>query len=80
MSPNHKEYILPLYHNDTLVLDDIDKANLFNNFFYNQTLINDNNVEIPLLTDITDVIFSSIELSFLEVKHVLDNLSLGKAI
>jgi len=31
------------------------KANLFNNLFRNQTLINENNVEIPVLTEINDV-------------------------
>jgi hypothetical protein len=42
--------ISPIFHNDNLILDDIEKANLFNIYFSKQSEIDDSNNNIPNLS------------------------------
>jgi hypothetical protein len=42
--------IPPIFHNDNLIFDDIEKANLFNIYFSKQSEIDDSNSNIPNLS------------------------------
>ena len=57
-----------------------DKANLLNNVFCKQTLLNDDNVQTPVLSPVHESTLSSIRLCPLEVKQILETLPLGKAV
>ena len=72
--------ILPLKSNNNMIFDAIEKANLLNDFFTAQTVINDQNVDVPDVTD-RNVISerSIIVLTTDEVKSVLKSLPVGKA-
>ena len=47
MSPNSSYALPPLDKDGQIITDDLDKANTLNDFFRNQTLINDSNVAVP---------------------------------
>ena len=40
---------LPLQDNESVLTDDGGKANVLNDYFQNQTVINDDNVELPVI-------------------------------
>ena len=63
-----------------MIFDATEKANLLNDFFTAQTVINDQNVDVPDVTD-RNVIseLSTIVLTADEVKSVLKSLPVGKA-
>ena len=46
-SPTNSSSIPPLENNGQTFNDNLDKANLLNNYFREQTLINDDNVNVP---------------------------------
>ena len=50
ISPNSKQYLPSLEHNGISITEDTDKANVLNDFFRDQTLINDNGIELPEMT------------------------------
>ena len=75
---NCKESVPSLCNNDTLFTDDFDKANLLNNYFCNQAVLNVDNVQTPVLSAVHESTLSSFTLCPLEVKHILETL--GKAI
>ena len=57
-----------------------DKANLLNDYFRDQTIINDDNVEVPIITDYNLVSrLNNITLTHDEVKVLLKSHPLGKA-
>ena len=80
LNKNVKKSIPPLQHNDSLLANDIDKANLLNNFFRDQTLVNDTNTVTPTIPSLNQNNLCEIVLTPLEVKEVLQSLSLGKAV
>ena len=41
----------PLQYHDSLFTENSDKANVFNDYFYEQTIIDDVNVNVPLLEE-----------------------------
>ena len=47
ISPNSNSAIPPLETNGIICTDELEKANIFNNFFQSQTLLNDHNAIIP---------------------------------
>ena len=47
ISPNRSNYFPPLDNDGQIISDDIDKANVLNDYFRDQTLINDTDVEVP---------------------------------
>ena len=60
--------------------DDGDKANVLNDYFRNQTVINDVNVEVPVIADYNLVShLHDIILTPDEIENVLKSLPLGKA-
>ena len=80
IAPNSKNSISLLEKDGIVTDDDTEKANVLNDFFLDQTLINDNDVELPQF-DNYDVLS---EQSFIyitpdEVETVLKFLPLGKA-
>ena len=54
--------------------DDEHKANMLNNYFSMQTVINDRNKQLPQLPLATDAVLDSIIISVQDVKDVLDTL------
>ena len=54
--------------------DDEHKANMLNNYFSMQTVINDRNKHLPQLPLATDAVLDSIIISVQDVKDVLDTL------
>ena len=80
INPGTASSVSPLQVNGTVLTDDEDKANLLNDYFRDQTIINDDNVEVPVNTDYNLVSrLNKITLPHDEVKVVLKSLPLGKA-
>ena len=80
ISPERKSTIPPLNSNNNVITDATEKANLFNDFFTAQTVINDQNVEVPDVVNHTFI--SELDIVILtadEVRSVLKSLPIGKA-
>ena len=60
--------------------DDTDKANLLNNFFRDQTLLDDNNAQEPNIDCNVNTLLSNLVIRPTEVESVLKTLPLGKAV
>ena len=81
IKPGTTSSVPPLQVNDTVLTDDEDKANLLNDYFRDQTIINDDNVEVPVITDYNLVSrLNNITLTHDDVKVVLKSFLLGKAV
>ena len=80
IAPNSKNSVPPLIKDGTIADDETDKANILNDFFRDQTLIDDNGVDLPQFESY-DVLseLNSIHITPDEVKTVLKSLPLGKA-
>ncbi|MCG8096816.1 MAG: hypothetical protein JAZ17_24870 [Candidatus Thiodiazotropha endolucinida] len=80
ISPASKTSLPPLEHNGSTYTDEQDKANLLNGFFRDQTMLNDQNVELPDIIphNVTSPL-RTLSLTPLEVESVLKTLELGKA-
>ena len=78
--PEKISNIPPLKSHNNVIFDATEKANLLNDFFTAQTVINDQNTDVPEVTD-RNVIseLSIIVLAADEVKSVLKSLPVGKA-
>ena len=80
INPGKTSSFPPLQVNDSVLSDDGDKANLLNDNFRNQTVINDGNVEVPVIADYNLVShLHDIILTPDEIEIVLKSLPLGKA-
>ena len=60
--------------------DDTDKANLLNNFFRDQTLLDDSNAQVPNIDCNVNTLLSDLVIRPTEVESVLKTLPLGKAV
>ena len=60
--------------------DETDKANVLNNFFRDQTLLNDQNARIPNIACYVNSFLSNLVITPPEVESVLKSLPLGKAV
>ena len=80
ISGGHKASIPPLENNGTIFSDDLDKANILNNYFRDQTIIDDEDVEIPMITpyDIESNL-STITFTPADIESVIKSLPSGKA-
>ena len=80
IAPNSESSIPPLEKDDILIVDDADKANVLNGFFRDQTIINDNGVELPHF-DSYNVLseLSSLHITPDEIETVFKSLPVGKA-
>ena len=65
--------------NDKLAEKDIDKANMLNDYFCSQTVVNDNNKPLPQQTFTCNSRLNSITISQQDVRDVLNNLNVTKA-
>ncbi|MCW4344426.1 MAG: reverse transcriptase domain-containing protein [Candidatus Thiodiazotropha endolucinida] len=80
ISPQSKSSVPPLEHNNSIYTDDYDKANIINNYFQRQTLLDCQNAVLPdIQLDAIESQLSQIVLSPYEVEKVLETLPLGKA-
>ena len=80
INPATTSTVPPLQVIDNVFTKDEDKANLLNDYFQEQTVISDDNVEVPVINDYNLVSrLNSIILTTDEVKIVLKSLPLGKA-
>ena len=78
--PESKSTIPPIEHNDNIYTDEHDKANILNNYFQSQTILDDTNAILPdlplihLQSELTRIVLTP-----LEVKSILQSLPIGKA-
>ena len=80
IAPNSKSSVPPLEKDDIIIDDDTDKTNVLNDFFRDQSLINDTGIELPQFENYTFLSeLSSIHINPEEVEIVLQSLPLGKA-
>ena len=80
ISPNSKQSLPSLEHNGISITEDTDKANVLNYFFRDQTLINDNGIELPEMTPYNvQYQLSALVITPDEVESVLKSLPVGKA-
>ena len=80
IAPNSKTSVPPLEVNNNIITDEHDKANVLNNFFQSQTLLDEQNAVLPDLTPATvDSLLDRIILTPHEVELVLEVLPVGKA-
>ena len=80
ISLQSKSSVPPLELNNSIYTDDYDKANIINNYFQSQTLLEEQNAVLPdLHFDTIEPQLSHIVLSPNEVERVLETLPLGKA-
>ena len=75
--PNHTIPTLKL--NDKFAEKDIDKANMLNDYFCSQAVVNDNNKPLPQRTFTCNIRLNSITISQQDVRNVLNNLNVTKA-
>ena len=78
--PESKSTVPPIEHNDNIYTDEHDKANILNNYFQSQTILDDTNAilpDLPLIHLHSEL--TSIVLTPLEVKSILKSLPIGKA-
>ena len=71
--------IPPLLHDDTYYSDNVAKANFLNDFFVEQTVIDENNASLPAPIFPEDACLNTVSVTPEEVKSVLQTLKLGKS-
>ena len=69
----------PLLHDDTYYSDNAAKANFLNDFFVEQTVIDDNNASLQAPMFPEDACLDTVSVTPEEVKSVLQTLKLGKS-
>ena len=81
IKPGQNTAISPLLHEGTCIYysETVDKANLLNNYFVNQTITDDQNAHIPNIPTENGQFLNSIGNSQDEVKSVLQSLNLGNS-
>ena len=82
ISPLSNSHIPALEHEGFTYTEDQDKANIFNDFFRDQTLLDDENADVPELPILVseEHKLSLLNITALEVNSVLKSLPLGKAV
>ena len=79
IKPEQTNAIPPLSKDGTIYSDDIDKVNVLNDFFVDQTLLDDSTASLPQTVNVPDYNFDSLNISREEVESTLRSLPLGKA-
>ena len=80
IAPNTSISIPPFQNNDSVSHDDLDKANILNDFFRDQTVIDESNAVLPQLDPYTITLnMYSLHFSPVEIESVLKSLKTGKA-
>ena len=72
---------IPTLEKDGLIFtDETDKANVLNDFFLDQTILDDQHAPIPNIEPYTDNTMSSLVITPLELESIMKCLPLGKAV
>lgn len=80
ISPNSRSSIPTLQFNNDTYSDDYDKANILNNYFQTQTILDDKDAILPNLSlPVLNLQLDNIILTPLEVEAILKILPIGKA-
>ena len=79
IKPDQKSTIPSLDVDDAVYSNGVDKANKLNDFFTEQTVLDESNTSLPPLSDLPPFKFDSISVSSDEVTSVLTSLNIGKA-
>lgn len=79
IKPTKTSTIPPLYQNDIYVSDNTEKSNLLNDYFAQQTLLDDSASTLPDSINIVGPSLNDIQFTPLEVQGVLETLKLGKS-
>ena len=79
IKPNITTSIPPLCKDDTVHTTEADKASLMNDFFVEQTILDESNATLPPNIDPSENNLNSISTSPHEVESILKSLHLGKA-
>ncbi|MCW4285900.1 MAG: reverse transcriptase domain-containing protein [Candidatus Thiodiazotropha taylori] len=80
ITPSQNSSVPTLEKDGTIYSDETEKANILNNFFRDQTLLNDQNSRVPIIACYVNSLLSSLNITPLEVESVLKSLPLGKAV
>lgn len=80
ISPSTKSSVPTLEKDGCIYSDETDKANLLNDFFRDQTLLDDRNARVPDVEVYVENILSTLVISPFEIESVMKSLSLGKAV
>lgn len=80
IKPHSASVIPPLNKDATIISSNVDKANVFNDYFISQCQLNDDNTPLPDMNIPNDIpVLENIVLTPDEVKDTLQSLKLGKA-
>ena len=79
ITPEQPATVPPLCKNGIIYTDDKDKANILNQFFTDQSILDDTNSTLPPLNQIPQHKLESISISPYEVEDILKTLKTGKA-
>ena len=79
IKPDQTSTIPPLNKNDIIYTDDNEKANIFNEFFRDQTLLDEHQASLPETKHLPPFKLDSITTTPDEVESILKSLPLGKA-
>ncbi|MCG8046285.1 MAG: reverse transcriptase family protein [Candidatus Thiodiazotropha endolucinida] len=80
ITPSQNSSVPTLEKDGTIYSDETEKANILNNFFRDQTLLNDQNSRVPIIACYVNSLLSTLNITPLEVESVLKSLPLGKAV
>ena len=80
ISPSSNSSIPTLEKDGLIFTDETDKANVLNDFFRDQTILDDQHAPIPNIEPYTDNTLSSLVITPLEVESIMKCLPLGKAV
>lgn len=79
VTPEQPSTLPPLYKDDIIYTNEYDKANISNQLFTEQTLLDDSNATLPTLNHIPPHKLESISILPREVEDILKTLKTGKA-
>ena len=81
ISTNSTSAIPPLERNGLVYSDEVEKTNIFNDYFRDQTLLDEDNVTLPAIDNyIVNEPLNSLVFTTDEVKAILRTLPVGKAV
>ena len=80
IKPTQSSLEIPALHqNGCYVSDSTEKANLLNEYFVQQTSLDERSATIPAMVNIIGPFLTNMNFTSLEVKSVLESLQLGKS-
>ena len=79
IKPEQSLTVPPLCKDDIIYTNDKDKANILNQFFTEQSTLDDSNASLPSINHALPYKLDSISITSLEVEDILKTLKTGKA-